>query len=933
MKNTLLISVMLISTAANAQFDNMIKKQLEKGKQAATVSLEAERAKLDSSDFNYAISVIDNSGMMAIRDTKETLTKTASFANSATKSADEKTPNMRCRDLLDIAETLYDQGKFALAETAFIVARSAYETEGVTSDINYSKVHADLGLLYATMGRYNTAEESQRKAMEIREKTVGKNSRAYGASLNNYGVLQGEFAHYSEAEATMNQALKTIEARVGGESQEYAVALNNQAILFSDMGRYDAAIENLKKASAILDKLNKKNLRNQVGFKSNLALLYQEIGKLPEAETIYLDLEKALGRDKDNPYYAGVLDNLALLYIQMDKLDKVEGYLQKSASVYKSRFGDQNVNYAKVLNDLGNFYRMQGRLDEAGKTLQQAITIRAAALGDNHPDYVRSQEDLGILYWKKGDIARAGEYYGAAMAKSMDFINRYFPPMSEAEKTKYWDVLQPRFQRFYNYCIEGSASNPALLQTMFEYQMTTKGLLLNSTNKIKQTILNSGDDALIQEYLTWLDKKEALARYYTFTNEELARQQVNLAALEQDANDREKALSAKSTAFSQGYSVDKQDMNTITSTLGDLEALVEVTRVRQFDKDLTADSRYAMLVVTKGATAPKVITMDNGKELETKFAKYYKNSILQRNPDEISYIQFWSKLEPLLAGKKTIYFSPDGVYAQLNVNTIRKPGGDYLGNRYDVVILGNAKDLPAAKGKRPPAAKDAFLLGFPNFGDAAPALPGTRVEIDAVAGVLKLAGYKVSKFTEAAATEANIKGLKGQSLVHIATHGYFLPDADNGAMGVSAEHAKNNPLLRSGLILAGAPDPTKEERRADLAGNDNGVLTAYEAMNLNLEGTTLIVLSACETGLGEVKAGEGVYGLQRAFQVAGARTLLMSLWKVDDAATQLLMTSFYGNWTKTGNKLKAFRQAQAQLMANPKYKDPYYWGAFVMLGM
>lgn len=925
-----LISLMAL-TSANAQFDDLLKKQIDRGKKMASGDLEEERTRLDSSDFNYAISVIDNSGMMDISDAGETIVKTVTSVSSLTKGDSEKPPVMRCRDLLDIAEKFYEGRTYALAEASFLSAQQAYEIEGLTSNINYSKVHADLGLLYATMGRFSSSEKSTLEAMSLREKNLGKNSKAYASSLNNYAVLLADLARYSEAEATFDQALKTIEQRLGTGSQEYAVALNNQAILFYDIGRFDAAVENLKKASAIMDKLKKKSMRNQVGFQSNLALLYQQTGKLAEAEAIYLNLEKGLG--SGNPYYAGVLDNLALLYIQMGKMDKVEGYLQKAANVYKTKFGDQNFNYAKVQNDLGNFYRMQGRLDEAEKTLQQAIAIRATALGENHPDYVRSQEDLGILYWKKGDLAKAGEYYGAAMTKSMDFVNRYFPPMSEAEKTKYWDVLQPRFQRFYNFCLEAGATNPALLQTMFEYQMATKGLLLNSTNKIKQAILGSGDEALIQEYTAWLDKKEALARYYTLSKEELEKQKVDLNALERDANDREKALSAKSSAFSQGYSAERQDMSLVTAALGDLDALVEVARVRKFDKDLTADSRYALLVLTKGATAPKVVILDNGRELETKFAKYYKNSILQRMPDEFSYIQYWSKLDAVLAGKKNIYFSPDGVYAQLNVNTIRKPGGNFLGSTYDIVVMGNVRDLLSAKIKRPAAAKEAFLLGFPEFGGAAPALPGTKVEIDAVSTVLKTAGYKVSRHTEADATEANVKALKGQSLVHIATHGYFLPDTDSDAMGVSAEHAKNNPLLRSGLILAGAPDPAKEEQKADLAGNDNGVLTAYEAMNLNLEGTSLLVLSACETGLGEVKAGEGVYGLQRAFQVAGARTLLMSLWKVDDAATQLLMTNFYTNWTKTGNKLKAFKQAQAQLMANPKYKEPYYWGAFVMMGM
>jgi len=925
-----IVGILVMTTVqVQAQFPGVLQKQLERGKKAATGNLEEERTRIDSSDFNYAMSVIDNSGMMDIRDAGETVVKTVTSVNSLTTSAEDKTAAMRCRDLLDIAEKFYESRAYPAAEAAFLTARSAYETEGVTREVNYSKVHADLGLLYATMGRYDAAAKSQLEAMKQRENTVGKNSKAYASSLNNYGVLLGELAQYAEAESTFAEALKTIERRVGGESQEYAIALNNQAILFSEIGRFDDAVVNLKKASAIMDKLKKKNLRNQVGFQSNLGLLYEQTGKYAEAEAIYLSLEKSLGTT--NPYYAGVLHHLALLYIQMGKVEKVESYLTNAANVYKSKFGDKNPNYAKVLNDQGNFYRMQGRMDDAEKLLQQALTIRTTALGENHPDYVRSQEDLGIFYWKKGDAAKAAEFYNAAMSKSMDFINRYFPPMSEAEKTKYWDVLQPRVQRFYNYCLDLGSVNPALLQTMVEYQMAVKGLLLNSTNKIKQAILNSGDESLISEYTAWLDKKEALARYYALSKEELANQKVDLAALERDANDREKALSARSTEFSKGYAAERMEMKTVSGQLSDTEAFVEVVRVRKFDKDLTAEPRYALLVLTKGATAPKVTVLETGKDLETRFAKYYKNAILQKIPDEFSHVQFWSKLEPLLAGKKTIYLAPDGVYAQLNVNTIRKPGGDYLINTNDIVVVGNARDLAEVKTKKPVTAKEAFLLGFPDFGGTVPALPGTKVELEGVARVLKTAGYNVTDHQQAEATESNVKAIKGQAVVHIATHGYFLPDADD--LGANFEHAKNNPLLRSGLILAGAQDPASAERRADLSGKDNGVLTAYEAMNLNLEGTSLLVMSACETGLGEVKAGEGVYGLQRAFQVAGARTLLMSLWKVDDAATQLLMTSFYTNWTKTGNKLQAFKQAQKQLMANPKYKDPYFWGAFVMLGM
>ena len=933
MRIGLSIAVMLAAlTHAQSQFGDLKKRLLDKGKQVAEnqVGSEKFRDRLDSSDFNYAISVIDNSGIMDIKDFGESVVKTANAINMVRTNDANKTPAQRCRESLDIAEKLYELKQFKEAETTFLYAKSKYEQESLTDNINYSKVLADLGLVYATMGRFENAEKYTKAAFEKREETLGRKSKAMASSLNNYAVLYQNTGRYSESEKTFEEAIQVINSTLGPKSQENAITLNNQAILFAKIGRYDQAVEKLKNAISILEALDKRNIRNQVGFQSNLALVYQQTGNYSESEAIYLKLEKALG--SNNPYYAGVLNNLALLYIQMNKFDKVEGYFNQSAAVYKSKFGAQSPNYAKVLNDQGNFLRMQGRFAESEIKLNEALSIRKATLDENHPDLVRTQENLGILYWKKGDVEKASIYLLVALNKSLDFVNRYFPPMSEAEKTKYWDMLQPRFQRYFNYCIDVSKTNSEVLKEMYNFQMATKALLLSSTNKIKQAILKSGNDELIIEYTKWLDKKETLARYYSMSKEDLQKEKIDLTAAEREANQLERSLSEKSKEFSQGYSNETIGFEKIASLLTETEAVIEVVRIQNFDKDFTDDSKYAALVITKGSLLPKMIVLENGKQLETRYAKFYKNAIQQKAIDDYSYDQYWAQLEPLLAGKKTIYLSPDGVYNQLNVNTFKKKDGDYLLTRYEVIVIGNSKDLINIKKRKPIVAKkDAFILGFPDYAGAAVPLPGTKVETEAINKILMASGYKTTFKQAQEASEKNFKSVKGPQLMHIATHGYFLADADlqgGDALGVEAENARNNPLLRSGLILAGA---AKDEQNIDLSSNDNGILTAYEAMNLNLEGTDLVVLSACETGLGDVKAGEGVYGLQRAFLVAGANAMIMSLWKVDDAATQQLMTNFYTNWAKGGSKVKAFKQAQQQLAL--KYKEPYYWGAFVMMGM
>lgn len=931
MKLLITVVSVLLSIGVSAQDDWTKKLFKDLGDSGAK-----QKEKLDSIDFQFAFSQNESAGFFNVQNKGEG----GAGALYMLKDRKDKTINEIARDTLELALSLYEARMYKPAEASFMSAKSFMEQNSLTSSITYLRCISDLGLVYLTQGRTEKADSNISFALQNSEQILGKKSAAYAANLNNQAKLLQSQGKYNEAERLFDEAEVIVGQVFGKNTMQNAIVKNNKAMLYQTMGRYKEAVVLMKAAIVESDAAPKKALQGKKSFDarkfdSNLALLYQLSGSLPESEATFLSIKKIFENrsQTNNPEYATLLNQLALLYIQMGRMDQPEALLQKSAAVYKKKFGEENASFAKVQNDLGNFYRIQGRYPEAEAALLKGATIRKSTLGENHPDYVKSVDNLGVLYWKKGDLPKAYTYFNESMTKSLDFINQYFPPMSEAEKTKYWDILQPRFQRFYSYAIEAQVTQPSILNDVYDYQIATKALLLSSTNKIKKAILASKDESLISDYLSWINQKELLARYYSLSKDELKQQNIDIQSLEKQANAAERALSQRSTDFSKAYTSEKISYTKIASLLGDTEALVEIIRVRSFDKDFTDQSRYVALVLTKGSTVPTHVVMDDGTDMDTRYAKAYKNSILSRIPDTRSYGAYWEKIDPLVAGKKLIYLSPDGVYNQININTLKKPDGDYLENRFDIVTIGNSKDLIAIKSKKPITKKDAFILGFPDFGAAAVALPGTKAEIDGVSKILKTSGYTVVLKEQKTATEANIKEVKGPALMHIATHGYFLADANLGtgdAMGIDAENAKNNPLLRSGLILAGAPEPGQQES-TDLQSNDNGILTAYEAMNLNLEGTDLIVLSACETGLGDVKAGEGVYGLQRSFMVAGANALIMSLWKVDDAATQMLMTNFYTNWTKGGNKLKAFKQAQLQLMV--KYKDPYYWGAFVMMGM
>ena len=324
----------------------------------------------------------------------------------------------------------------------------------------------------------------------------------------------------------------------------------------------------------------------------------------------------------------------------------------------------------------------------------------------------------------------------------------------------------------------------------------------------------------------------------------------------------------------------------------------------------------------------------------------------------------WEPLKKELNGVKNIYFAADRELHKIGIEYAPMPNGGIIGDKYNIYRLSSTRVIAEnhAKGRadnavlygglrydigkeeliaesrsgdyHPLAASRAFTADESRYG--VKYLPGTLKEVEDIADIF---ANKPCMITDTSGTEESFKALVGSQIdiIHLATHGFFWSEEDakkreyvtflnpNNRLKQSEE---DKALMRSGLFFSGANIGLKGEALPDDV--EDGVLTALELSNLNLGNVDLVVMSACESGLGET-SGEGVFGLQRGFKLAGANTLLMSLWKVDDTATQLLMTDFYRYYLSGKSKQESLKLAQQKLRNNQEYSDPKYWAAFVLL--
>ena len=946
--------------------------------------------------------------------------KALDFYSLELKIREKIDPDGDRKDLLYNMATLQSElGYYKEAEEFLKQIREADAEEFGKGSAEYFDSSRGLVELYL---QTEQVEKGLKVAEEIK-KEIAKNSVEEGVSYKWIGDAYAIEGSFKKAEKNLLNGLKTFEQNGLEATFEYVSTLNSLAVLYLDKGKVPEAEEIFMQALNILNRLSGENEDMIINLKGNLAQVYFELGNYEEAIKIQEEVvaENREFYGEDSFIYGIDLITLGLTYLENKQYNLAEEKLLSALSIMKEA-SSEGIDYGRVETMLSRLYYERGDVDQAidygqraiktysgslgsdhpetafanfnlanahlgyeevNKALplaQKAYDIRRKSLGDKHPFFARSANQLAIINWKQGNSKEALDFYKETFDNYFNQINTYFPVLTEEEKaTFYYTNLKPAFEQYISFIVETSREDKELIGEIYNYQLALKGLIMYATSKVRESILSSGDEALIEKYENWISQKEQLAKLYSATDIELTERNQKIDSLTEVSNKLEEELSQSSNVFGKNFANRNLTWQDVQKTLKPGEAAVEMVRYKVFTTDsagvFTDEVHYAALIVKADTEDyPEMVVMRNGAQMENKYLANYRNAIKYKIAENYSYRLFWRPIANRLGEVKKIYLAPDGVYNQISIYTLQNPQTkDYLINEIDLSIVTNTKDLIASESTSS-GAQGSIFFGYPNYnmgsnekineekggggrgmrsggsgtlerGAAIPRgirgnlvrymrsfnglamLPGTKKEVELIDELYTKKEKDAEVYLLEEAVENKLKEIKNPSTLHIATHGFFLElDPDDASNDKYVE----NPLLRSGLVLAGANSFIATGELDERQGEDDGILTAYEAMNLNLDETDIVVLSACETGLGEIKNGEGVYGLQRAFQIAGADAIIMSMWTVDDAATQELMTNFYEEWLTHGNKRQAFNTAQKRL--KDKYSKPYYWGAFVMVG-
>ncbi len=844
----------------------------------------------------------------------------------------------------NIAAVYSHLGNFALAERTYLQALNLTQEIYGEKEMAYAWRLKTVGTFYFNESRYDLAEKMLSEAEQLAKRYLGENNHEYANFLTTLARTKVQTEKYKEAEELILNAVAIQKRSIYDHFGSYVSSVENLENFYSLFGRYTEALEQVDNLLPLITLKWGKGPRyiENLLFKANVFLSLKQYDSARVISRHCL----ALAEDLFSPSHWMVLyayRDLGFADIKQLKLDDAEKHFQYIIDQMRIVGNIQSSDFAIALNNIATVHLEKKNYVLAEKYLKEAIVINEKLKSTTGIDF--NHLNLGKVYSQWGKIELAEINFKLAMNSRNKYLLANFYFLSDNEKAQYWNSNKNFIEYFQSFAASRLRQNPAIIQDLYNLQLATKGILLSTSNKIKKRILSSGDSVMINHYYQWLRQRDQLAQFYALGKEESKQRKASIDSLEQLAKVTEKELNinAEDLEKDKGRETTWRD---VQHALSLNEASIEIIRVRHHTSHPTDSILYVAMVLTaESKNGPQAVVLPDGKLLEGRALRFYKNAISAQLADSISYKNYWNLIQPLIKNKTKLYLSLDGVYNSINLNTFQDRSGRYLVDSKNITIVSNTKDVVYLKKSSGMFTKaNASLIGFPKYfigkdrfktkskqrnfdydqlsdsdNSGIAELPGTKTEIEKVDYILSTHRWQVKTYTHEYATEEVLKQVAQPGLLHIATHGFFTDDKD--------KNSTTDPMLRAGLLFTGAANFLQDKVNW---GTDNGILTAYEASNLNLDNTELVILSACETGKGEVQDGEGVYGLQRAFQTAGAKSILMSLWKVDDTATQELMTLFYENWTAGKSKSEAFKQAQLSL--KQKYSSPYYWGAFVMMG-
>jgi CHAT domain-containing protein len=606
----------------------------------------------------------------------------------------------------------------------------------------------------------------------------------------------------------------------------------------------------------------------------------------------------------------------------------------------KRLLGEQHPSVATSLNNLAGLYESQGRYDQAEPLLRQALEMRKRLLGEQHPSVATSLNNLAALYWNQNNFQQTLSYLEQGLAIEEQVLQQNLVGGSQADKHNYLDTFDGTTYAAITLSLQHSSeeANQLALKTLLQRKGRLLGLFANILQILQQN-LNPENQALLDRWISTNQQISHLA--HLPSNKRPDNFDRKLEQLRSQSQDLQNQLSRRSSQYRQ--LTQSVEISELASQLPTNSALLEFVLYQPFDPEAPegeqfGDRRYAAYILHPDGSIQR---QDLGKasEINDLVGSLYQG--LSSDSYAIAEVKEVAKkvsdrilapLRPYLQNADHWFVSPDGALNLIPFQVLLDKQGKYLVKTTPITNLTSGGDLLRLDNDSP-ATSPPIFVGNPYFKKAGAtdvalrsatsstisqqkwgALLETATEVETLAPMWPQA----RTFLEKQATEAIVKQAEQPQILHLATHGFFqdYPNSDEAII---------NPLVRSGLVFAGV-------KKGQSGENEDGVMTALEMAGLDLQGTQMAVLSACETGRGDLSAGQGVYGLQRSLVFAGAESQLVSLWRISDQDTPELMVKYYQRLQNGEGRTQALRQAQLEMLNDPQTAHPYYWSAFIQSG-